>query len=573
MKKKAAVVIGVNKTGGRPVLSSAASSAKQVADWLRGESFEVKCLHDDDGGSVTKTDVEQAIEEFVTVPPKYHLLVVYFSGHGLWQARSDRWLLSNAATRGSEAINLLTAMDTARYSGIPNVVFISDACRSLPTSRAGAYVDGVQGFPTLSDIVTRSDVDFFKATSDLQSAYELTIGGVSRSLLTHALMLAYVEPEPDMVREIQEGGQTVAVVPNRKLRHYLQTKVDELIDEANSNVKQRIEYNVPCDDDVYISRVLGPPVQRMHTISTPRRAAGHYAADAIPEALRRGDVSPELRHMPDQAEFNRQIPSPEVDHYESQVGFAVSGAIVTDAIVSPRTNARVELLDGGDGNTHVAKIRLYNVHRVASVGIMFDDRRCTVVPALEGYIGHVVVSEDGVAGVNYVPSSNTDRWPDYSQVKERIETLRAKVAIAVDHNSFQVDSREQANALAGAIRIMKGLDPTLGLYAAHAYSQAGMPDQVADVRGYMLNDLGADLFDVKLLASRAMPVPADADGPPVAPFCPMLTQTWNLLRSRHAVLPPEIENASAYLCNSLWTTFEPEGSAMVMGLMARGGVK
>lgn len=40
--QKAAIVIGVNKTGDLPVLNAAVAGAAQVADWLRGEGFQVK---------------------------------------------------------------------------------------------------------------------------------------------------------------------------------------------------------------------------------------------------------------------------------------------------------------------------------------------------------------------------------------------------------------------------------------------------------------------------------------------------------------------------------------------------
>ena len=128
----------------------------------------------------------RAIEAFVTSPPQYHLLVVYFSGHGYWQARADLWLLSGAPTKPQEAINLRAAIDLARYSGIPNVVFISDACRSIPNTRGGAYVDGIAAFPSYDDVVDESKVDSIKATSEARPAYEGSIGGTQRSVLMHA---------------------------------------------------------------------------------------------------------------------------------------------------------------------------------------------------------------------------------------------------------------------------------------------------------------------------------------------------------------------------------------------------
>lgn len=68
-------------------------------------------------------------------------------------------------------------MDLARYSGIPNVVFISDACRSIPDSRTGEMVQGIDAFPNYAEIEQISKIDYFKATSEALSAYEVQIDG------------------------------------------------------------------------------------------------------------------------------------------------------------------------------------------------------------------------------------------------------------------------------------------------------------------------------------------------------------------------------------------------------------
>ena len=53
---------------------------------------------------------------------------------------------------------------------------------------------------------------------------------------------------------------------------------------------------------------------------------------------------------------------------------------------------------------------------------------------------------------------------------------------------------------------------------------------MVSVLGYMRDDLHADLFDVRLLASRE-PIAREATVP-VVPFCPLLTQSWHLLKAR-----------------------------------------
>jgi hypothetical protein len=138
----------------------------------------------------------------------------------------------------------------------------------------------------------------------------------------------------------------------------------------------------------------------------------------------------------------------------------------------------------------------------------------------------------------------------------------------VTHNTFNVSSEREAITLAEEIRIEKAMDPTLGLYAAHAFSQARQDELVRSVLAYMRQDLGADLFDVQLLASRVWN-PAEANMYTV-PFCPILTQAWNLLRPRGRTLPAVLTRAIPYLCNSLWTTFQPAATQDIIRAIETG---
>lgn len=587
---KAAVVIGVNKTGGLTPLGSAAEEAERVARWLRGEGFDVKKLTDAKR-PVTSAAVVKAFNAIVTVPAQYHLLVVYFSGHGYWQARSDIWLLSGAPTQPAEAINLRTAIDVARYSGIPNVVFVSDACRSIPNTLGGSYVDGIGGLPIHDEISAESKVDFIKATSEARPAYEGNIDGAPRSVLTAALMSAYEEPEAQMVRQVIEGGQTIEVVPNRRLEDFLQRKVDALLAVIDPSAAQQIVANVPSNDDVYIARVKRrqrkpaspppppPPPPR------PRAApdAGRVAADALNSDLSTrasgpGGVSEvmSLKDAQTEAKLTRRLPDRRLDHYETETGFSVHGAVAARVAASQADKGlSAELLTPGDGQSAPALVRVQLGAKqpvpqglVSSVGVQFADGRCVVLAALPGYIGHVVVNRSGVSNVSYVPSSNHWRWGEYVNRRAEVDRLRSMVAVAVDQETFALRSEREAAALAEKIRIYKGVDPTLGLYAAHAFSQAGNDTQVRSVLTYMRDDLGADLFDVRLLASRRLEgLPTNL---PVTPCCPMLTQTWNLLRARHMDLPAPLQIARRWLCDSLWTTFGAQAGSSIIDSIKSG---
>ena len=125
---------------------------------------------------------------------------------------------------------------------------------------------------------------------------------------------------------------------------------------------------------------------------------------------------------------------------------------------------------------------------------------------------------------------------------------------------------EIKSRLANKIRVLKGVDPTLGLYAAYAYSDAGIRLQVRSVRDFMRDDLGGDLFDVAMLA-RLMPA-SDR----VAPFCPMLTQGWNLLEPKIIRAFSQVSALRPHLRQALWTTFDAEGFDIAREALQRGNL-
>lgn len=597
--KKAAVVIGVNRTGGLPPLESAAAGARDVAAWLKKEGFDVVCLTDEKK-PVTSQAVSDALERFVTLPVRYHLLVVYFSGHGQWHSRVDHWLLSGAPARASEAIDLRAAIDGAQYSGIDNVVIVSDACRSPPDSVSGQRVTGVPAFPNL-DISKPSKVDSFCAAGLAQAAYEGVIDGKSQSLLTAALRSAYVAPEPSMVMDAEIDGKPAKVVPNRRLEDYLRRKVDEMLLRIDRTLRQQIEVNVPSDDKVYIARVTAPrkgpsrpasPVEEVIAARTPgdapddawadaRSAASVVRSELRDRAFAHGNASPILavQRASVEGRIRRRMPDVQHDHFESGTGFVVHGAAVAAAVWRAGMaggTLETRLLDAGGGDAP-GLVRVEGPcgdmnlppQAVGSVGLRFADGRCTLLAALPGYLGHVRVKVDGVAGVNYVPTAYGPRWAAYDARRAEIDRLRAMVNLAAEHGGFQLPTAREAQFLAERIRLGKSLDPTLGVYAAHAYAQAGRDSRVLELLDHMRPDLMADLFDVRLLASRQLGgQPFDAV--PVVPACPMLTQGWSLLATRRVVLPARLQRAGALLCNSLWTTFEPAAADDVMAWLAGG---
>jgi hypothetical protein len=86
----------------------------------------------------------------------------------------------------------------------------------------------------------------------------------------------------------------------------------------------------------------------------------------------------------------------------------------------------------------------------------------------------------------------------------------------------------------------------------------------------MRQDLGVDLFDVAMLAGALSEGRRDVEHP-LAPFCPMLSQGWALVRAWGVVLAKEVDAARDHLRNALWTTFEPKGMDILAPYVLRSG--
>jgi hypothetical protein len=256
------------------------------------------------------------------------------------------------------------------------------------------------------------------------------------------------------------------------------------------------------------------------------------------------------------------------------MGFSVNGAVVREAFVTG--NASAEILASGNGREEPSIIRLHS-SRPASLILRFADGTGSVVAALPEYIGTVVIDGGTVASVTYHPSENTSRWDDYRNSHDRLFELRALVATAARFGAFRIegardDRSQRGEQLADSIRVLKAIDPTLGIYAAYAYAEADLLDQVRSVMSFMREDLRTDLFDVAMLANVLSGTKPDERSTAV-PFCPLLSQGWGLLQVHKVELLPEIDRARDHLLPALWTTFDPEGMRIIVDSFHRGRLR
>jgi hypothetical protein len=568
---RAAVVIGVNKAGDLPALNAAASGARAVERWLRSEGFDVRAFVDD-VGPVQAHMLHEAITTIVNAGT-FEQLVVYFAGHGFLNAgHSEMWLLSEAPENSSEAVNLEECVYASRESGLKNVVFISDACRSTPDSLRSSRLYGYVIFPNLSGTrPLRPDVDRFLATLPGKESDEVRVTETAPrfdGIYTSALIDAFKKPQGDMVRTV-EG---VKVIPNRMLKSYLSREVPRRAQELALRLNQKPETIIESDEDTYIARVAPDAVVAPSTpttssdVTTFRDVAGLALKNVGLNILAKGEElsAHEINLSAEktifgttQAQvFNANAPA----SFETGCGLNIVGTEVEFVANGPRLKAeRLRRLDAGE------LVRIYPFEqRAGSLAIGFVGGGGTVVAALRNFVATVVVDQGRVVNVTYVPSGlREDDW---------IRALRATVAASAKFGVFRIEGDRRtrtakAKELADQVRVGKAFDPTLGLYAAYAYADADILDQVESVRQYMRGNLGVDLFDVAMLSggfSKSFPREN------AVPFCPMLSQGWNLLRVKGVELPAEVQRTRDHIRAALWTTFDTEGINMLAAALSQG---
>jgi hypothetical protein len=243
-------------------------------------------------------------------------------------------------------------------------------------------------------------------------------------------------------------------------------------------------------------------------------------------------------------------------------GFTISGSGIDDAVST--SSLQLQIVGGGKTLRAVFK----DNSRAESVALRFTDGTGTMLAVVNGYVGNIVVSAGAVNNVSYVPAKNNPRWAEYNSNRARLDQLHATIASAARFGVFRIEGEpesknQKASQLADSIRVLKGIDPTLGLYAAYAYAEADLINQVRSVQEYIHSDLGIDFFDILMLSGSLSGTFAPDDRNRPFPLCPMLSQGWELLRVKNVRLAKEIEVAHNHLRPALWTTFDSEGLEIV----------
>jgi hypothetical protein len=168
----------------------------------------------------------------------------------------------------------------------------------------------------------------------------------------------------------------------------------------------------------------------------------------------------------------------------------------------------------------------------ASVLLVLKTGAGILLPAIPEFLATLTMKDGELVDVAYEPSENTWRWPEYQRHAQEIRALRAVAAASMAQGVFKLDL-DDAFLIAQRMQYAKGLDPSLAVYAAHAYHDLQRTELIRQMIGYLSEDLGAPLFDVALLA-RALDNKMVNTTSNILSAVPLLSQGWAFLSAADA---------------------------------------
>ncbi len=591
---KACVSIGVNKVTGSAlaVLQDAAAGAERLHLWAEKNGFHSTLL----------TDLKEPLKlEAIKKAVKAHIdggatqLLVYFGGHGLLKAPDvEVWLLSGAMSDSQEAVNMAGSVALARNGRIPNVIFISDACRSVTTNQVLFRVNGGEIFPP--DFVPRdsAELDRLYATlpgspaAEFQDPKDAT---KYRGLFTECLMKALEGQELSAIETLQENGVPFKAVSTRSLKPYLKRAVPQAAAAIQVTLVQKPDSIVESQAPQHIVKVAPTQPVTTATIPQPQAPALRDPSRVVSDTARGFGL--ESFFAPEDEMFSFDVEetgdaafAEDVEHlmgargrrsFETRTGFTVVGERILNAHASG-LDVDVFQENSSDGANQV---RVYPQGDSRTVLVEFAGGTGACLAVLPGFIGTVTVEGGLVTNVSYTPATSTKRFQELFQYEEEeVERRRAFAAAAARRGYFRVEAG-RVTSFSSYVRDLKSLDPTLGLYAIYSYFQANMRKDAASVLEYMQQDalpqfdddeVRPILFDAMLLAGQITEEALLAKPPHVAPFCPVLTQGWAYLFG-HVPVNEVIRKAGEHVLPGLWTTFSPAGVSLLKDWIGSGRIR
>jgi hypothetical protein len=562
-------------------LVSAADSAREFEQWAKGQGCDTSLLVDSDTKPVLLAQIFAKVESCLD-PPRYDVLMVYFAGHGILRTTAaEFWLLSNSPKNDNEAVNLPGTILRARNSGVPHVIFISDACRSAAQPPI-SEIDGGRIFPNLDAGETETLVDVYYATRPHKPALEIPHEDAVkkyRPIFTNRLLKTVKDPEPELVDKIIEGTSPQFVIGSPKLKYYLERKVPE--DAADFDIKAVQKPRVAVETALprFFAYVQNFDPQLIRPPDTPSPGpvspipgidnAGKTGADSSAigtddEAAETG-VTGELRSFPRFAEdFALIVKAQDATDLRMSTGFSVFGAQPA-AIEAGGWNAAVSYSVKDDAWHIRLDLSEEDKNGGATALIQFKSSMGTVLPIMLGSVGTIIVDNDRVVGVTYSPSKENPSYALNRLSGAHAPETKALVNVAASHGVFLpgdwgLRNYSRVERMLGRSGLMEAgsIDPIIALFSAYYYAERGNFEEVYEIYEAFRRAGQPVPFDIAMLASEYR---KDTIRSPYCSIVPMLSLGWFLMGEGDPFFAPIHKDVRKDVVSSLWVTVTSAGVA------------
>lgn len=556
----------------------------QMRAWLASQGIGNKDLVelDDAKGKVRAYQLADVIGAMVK-RRNLDQLIVYFSGHGVHN-RGDIWLLSDAPFQASEAVNVEGSIQAARGCGIPHIVLISDACRTAAEGIRGLGVQGIDVFPNDPVDGLERAVDTYFACARGKPALEIrdpleAARGFS-GIYTEVLSECLVGKHDSVIDMVEVDGAPVAQVGAWKLADYLALEVPKRIrarlgqpPSVNQTPVGRItsregwisrlaNYQPQGYEKSGVDVLGGGPAFGLSAVEASDRIlrevldggarrgegllGGEDRAPSAGEQVRStfADLAAPLRPMPRLAQSMFRL--------RGERGIRLHAPSGPYHVVE----AAQQTAFGIDGPAAPVQIALE-----------FDSGRGALLPAFPGWVAELVFRSGELLHVALRRLGEEGDVPDSAASRALLAALGASAGLGV----LRLDAK-QASQLEERVTMGGPLDPSLALYLAYAYHDAGERGRILPLHRRLLAEHGFSLFDVAMLAGGAHLAAARREQR-VFPVAPLLSRGWSLLGAFGARLPAPLIALETELRPSVWTLFGGAAMRPLIDFIHTGGAQ
>jgi Caspase domain len=572
--KRAAVLIGVHKTGGGlPPLRAVGDCVSAMERWAKNQgipSKSIASISDLTGEGVTISSIVDVVRKFGEEAVEQ--LVIYFAGHGFSGSMGDYWLLSDAPEDGNAAVNVYGSEFNARRGVFSHIVFISDACRLATKNIRDNAVRGSVIFPNLQIPGATKSIDQFFATLLGQPAFEIKIDGVYRSIYTATLVDALNGKYKNILEvDLPERATVLRPTP---LKYFLPGEIGRRLQILNVELPEGSEPDAiitsqPTSWIAAFSPPLQvssgpdaspptnsddtPPVEPNATSYEGFSARTDPFTETVDNLLLRRDLPPEASHflawMPlsnSQSVVGRD--------FDTNCGLRVIGADIQS--VRDSLGSAVQLSESA--------VQVRANKSPASVLIELRSGNGVLVPAFPGYVGQLRFAEGGLLeSLSYEPVQNSPGWGLFEEKASQIRSLRSEFNRAAQKKSPRLDnlSTKRATLLESGMRYQDGIDFTLAVLTAYAYITSHRDDLIPRLWARIVQALGAAPFDIEMFMPQGYPSLSAKLG--MMPPFPVYAQGWAFMTALGRELPPMLETLQRHVESAPWTTVDPEGVGMI----------